>query len=114
MAHQKLLESFKHLRVFALANMLRVEGLKVIACEKLDRQLQQHWISDTFPDCIREVYLTTNNVDSKSIRNAVVHVVALHKEDLTHKRPFQDLIREVGDFAVDLVLKMAGNSSKWG
>lgn len=93
---------------------MRVEGLKVITCEKFDRQLQQHWISDTFPDCIREVYLTTNDVDSKSTRNSVVSAVALHNEGLIHKGPFQDLIREVGDFAVDLVLKMAENSSKRG
>lgn len=80
-AHQKLLESLQHLRVF---------------------------------DCIREVYLTTNNVDSMRISNVVVSVVASQNEGLTHQGPFQDLIREVGDFAVDLVLKMAENRSKWG
>ncbi|KAH9205214.1 hypothetical protein DL95DRAFT_528942 [Leptodontidium sp. 2 PMI_412] len=89
------LELFKHLRVF-------------------ERQLEQHWISDTLPDCVREVYSTTNNVDSNGMRIAVVNAVAAHKEELVQKRPFQDLIREVGDFAVDLVLKIAGKSSGWG
>ncbi|KAH6703025.1 hypothetical protein BKA61DRAFT_581620 [Leptodontidium sp. MPI-SDFR-AT-0119] len=51
-----------------------------------------------------EMYSTTNNVDSNGMRIAVVNAVAAHKEELVQKRPFQDLIREVGDFAVDLVL----------
>lgn len=37
----------------------------------------------------------------------MVKTVSLHKKDLVQKRPFQELIREVGDFAVDLVLVMA-------
>ena len=39
---------------------------------------------------------------SEATRKAVVRTVFLHKE-LVNKQPFQDLIREVGDFAVDLV-----------
>ncbi|KAG4427264.1 hypothetical protein IFR05_017253 [Cadophora sp. M221] len=108
------LELFKHLRVFALADMLRLDDLKLIACKKFEHQLEQHWISDTLPDCVREVYSTTNNFDSKGMRIAIVNAVASHKEELVHKRPFQDLIREVGDFAVDLVLKIAKKSSGWG
>lgn len=95
--------------MFALADMLRIDELKLIVCKKFEHQLEQHWISDTLPDCIREVYSTTNSVDSNGIRIAVVNAVASHKEDLVQKGPFQDLIREVGDFAVDLVLKLAKN-----
>ena len=40
------------------------------------------------------------------LRKAVVRTVFLQKE-LVNKQPFQDLIREVGDFAVDLVSVMA-------
>ena len=93
--------------MFALADMFRIEELKVIACKKFEQQLQQHWISDTFPDSIREVYSASNNTDSDSIRNIVVGAVASHKQDLLQKVPFQELIREVGDFAVDLVLRIA-------
>lgn len=92
--------------MFALADMFRIEQLKILACEKFKKQLQQHWISDTFPDCIREVYTTSNDIDIKTIRNAVVSVVALHKKELVEKRSFQELIREIGDFAVDLVLRV--------
>jgi len=100
--------------VFALADMLRIDELKLIACKKFERQLEQHWISDTLPDCIREVYSTTNDIDSNSMRIAVVNTVAFRKDVLVQKGPVQDLIREAGDFAVDLVLKIAGNSSGRG
>jgi hypothetical protein len=41
--------------------------------------------------------------DLDAIRKVVVNTVFLHKE-LVKKQLFQDLIREMGDFAVDLVL----------
>ena len=87
--------------------MFRIEELKKLSCKKFEQQLKQHWISDTFPECIREVYLTSNNTDLNAMRKTVIDVVASHKEDLVSKRPFQELIREVGDFAVDLILKIA-------
>jgi hypothetical protein len=86
--------------------MFRIEQLKVLSCEKFEKQLQKHWISDTLPDCIREVYSTSTNNESNTIRKSVVDVVTLHKRELVQKRSIQELIREVGDFAVDLVLKM--------
>ncbi|KFY28058.1 hypothetical protein V491_00664 [Pseudogymnoascus sp. VKM F-3775] len=98
------LELLKHLRVYALADMFQIENLKTIACKKFQQQLQHHWISDTFVDCIREVYMTSR--DSDATRKAVVNVVSSHQE-LVKKQPFQDLIREVGDFAVDLIIAMA-------
>ncbi|KFY03940.1 hypothetical protein V490_00042 [Pseudogymnoascus sp. VKM F-3557] len=97
-------ELLRHPRVYALADMFRMEDLKTLACKKFELQLQQHWISDTFVDCIREVYMTSRVSDAT--RKAVVRTVFLHKE-LVNKQPFQDLIREVGDFAADLVSVLA-------
>jgi len=77
-----------------------------VSCKKFELQLQNHWISDTFPDCIREVYSISGN--ASAIRKVIVDVVSLHKQELARKLPFQELIREVGDFAVDLILIMAG------
>ncbi|KFY03482.1 hypothetical protein V490_00177 [Pseudogymnoascus sp. VKM F-3557] len=97
-------ELLRHPRVYALADMFRMEDLKTLVCKKFEAQLQQYWISDTFVECIREVYMTSRV--SEATRKAVVRTVFLHKE-LVNKQPFQDLIREVGDFAVDLVSVMA-------
>ncbi len=99
--------------MFALADMFLLEELKVLACKKFEEKIKQHWISDMFPDSIREVYSTTNSIDSNSIRKAVVDTVVLHRVDLVQQAPFQELIREVGDFAVDLVLSMANEIPSW-
>jgi hypothetical protein len=88
-----------------------MEDLKKLSCKKFELQLQQHWISDTFPDCIREVYSTSEDADSTATRKAVVDAVSLHKQELVQKRPFQELIREVGDFAVDLILLVANSNT---
>jgi hypothetical protein len=84
--------------------MFRIEELKTLSCNKFKLQLQKHWISDTFAECIREVYLTSNSTDL--IRKAVVDAVLLHRRELVQKRPFQDLVREGGDFAIDIMLGM--------
>ncbi|KAM3064922.1 hypothetical protein ACMFMG_011250 [Clarireedia jacksonii] len=104
------LELLKHPRVFALADMFRMDELKALSCKRFKEQLQKHWISDTFPDCIREVYSTSNDLDCNTIRKAVVDVVVLHRHELIRKKQFQELIREVGDFAVDLVLEITEHS----
>lgn len=36
--------------MFALADMFRIDELRVLLCKKFEKQLGQHWISDTFPD----------------------------------------------------------------
>jgi len=89
-----------------------MEGLKSLSCRKFEFQLQQHWISDTLADCIRDVYLTSKDIDSDATRRAVVNTVSLYKQELVRKRPFQELIREVGDFAVDLVSVMAKSTTR--
>jgi hypothetical protein len=103
------LELLRHPRVYALANTFRMEDLKSLSHGKFKLQLQEHWISDTLVDCIREVYSISTDFGSFVIRDAVVEIASLHKKDLVQKRPFQELIREVGDFAVDLVLVIAKN-----
>ena len=101
------LELLRHPRVYALADTFRMEDLKSLLHGKFKLQLQEYWISDTFVDCIREVYSISTDFGSFVIRDAVVEIASLHKKDLVQKRPFQELIREVGDFAVDLMLVIA-------
>jgi hypothetical protein len=86
--------------------MFRMKDLKDLACEKFKLQLQEHWKSNTFPDCIREVYSTSKEVQAPGTRGLVVEIAALHRKELGQKRLFQDLIHGLGDFAVDLLLKI--------
>jgi hypothetical protein len=82
-----------------------MEDLKELSCKKLGSQLKQHWISDTFTDCVREIYQT-----SREMRAIVTKVSALHKKEFLKKLPFQELIRDTGDFALDLVLAITDES----
>jgi hypothetical protein len=86
--------------------MFLMEDLKDLSCEKFESLLENQWKSDTFADCIREVYLTTGAVQSPLTRTLVVQEAAQHKTILMQKRPFQDLIRESGDFVVDLIQEL--------
>jgi hypothetical protein len=60
-------------------------------------------------DYIREVYLISIDFGLFIIRDAVVEIASLYKKDLVYKRLFQELIREVEDFAVNLILVITKN-----
>lgn len=98
------------MRVHALADMFRMEELRDHSCRKFELLLEGHWISDTFPDCVREVYSTSQ--DEATIRMLVVNVATAHLQELIQKQSFQDLVREIGDFAVDLLVKAYPASPK--
>ncbi|KAF2006466.1 hypothetical protein P154DRAFT_422103 [Amniculicola lignicola CBS 123094] len=90
----------KEPRVYALANMFLLEDLRALATVKLQQKLQELWMSDSFPECIREIYATTPESD-RVMRSAVVEVAKEHVRELGKKVVFKDLIHEGGDFAVD-------------
>lgn len=79
-----------HPRVYALADMLGVESLKLIALKKLRKQFEREQVEvEAYPTIIREVYSTTGTRD-KQIRETVVvptgqHVEALVKERISRR-----------------------------
>jgi hypothetical protein len=80
--------------------MFFLEDVKALSTVKLQLKLQDLWTSDSFPDCVREVYASTPNTD-RGMRSAVVEVARVHASELCCKAIFKELIREGGDFAVD-------------
>jgi hypothetical protein len=80
--------------------MFFLEDLKALATAKLEQKLEVLWGSDSFPECIREVYATTPQSD-RAMRSAVVKVAKNHVGKLGKNVTFKDLIYEGGDFAVD-------------
>ena len=58
------------------------------------------WISDLFPECIREIHAFTTNND-RVMRAIVGELAGDHAHELGKKDIFKDLIREGGDFAVE-------------
>jgi hypothetical protein len=87
-------------RVYALADMFFLEDLKALCTVKLQQKLQDLWASDSFPECVREIYASTSDSD-QTMRSAIVEVVKIHVNELGEKAIFKDLIREGGDFTVD-------------
>src|SRR4051812_35515765 len=80
--------------------MFFLEDVKALSTAKLQLKLQGLWTSDSFPDCVREIYASTPNSD-RGMRSAVVEVARVHAGELCCKAIFKELIREGGDFAVD-------------
>jgi hypothetical protein len=103
------MELLKHPRVFALADMFQVVGLQKLAAAKFKDQLQQLWSSDTLPDCIREVYQTSVQPQA-SLRSIVVRVTIQNLDTLLQKPAFKGLLREGGDFALDMVQQLCPTS----
>ncbi|KAF2193629.1 hypothetical protein K469DRAFT_239450 [Zopfia rhizophila CBS 207.26] len=98
-------ELCKDLRVYVLADMFFLEDLKALALEKFKRNLEDLWMSDSFPECVREVYKSTYERDH-ALRSVVVEVAATHAHDLGSNGIFKDLVYEGGDFVVDYFEKL--------
>lgn len=91
--------------MYALADLFRIEELKKLSVQKFKAQMKNEkvWTGtcEAFADCIREVYTSTPDPDFL-MRNAAVQVVVGHIKDLSKNKWIQDLIRDEGEFAVDL------------
>ncbi|KAJ6787458.1 hypothetical protein PWT90_08732 [Aphanocladium album] len=92
----------KDLRVYELAHTLEIRGLKEYSSKKFAVKAGGLWAREGFADCIRDVYTSTLGTDCK-LRRIVVDITRKHPKELWNK-PMQDLLREGGDFAVDLIL----------
>lgn len=82
--------------------MFLVEELKHVAYRRFVSKLEELWISDTFIDCIADIYSDTAEFDQQ-IKDAVAKVARDHISSLWMKKGFQELVRQIGDFAVDLI-----------
>ena len=92
----------RDVRVYALAEYFDVNSLKGHALQIFKTKVHELWLSESFVDCIREVYSTTNDSECM-MRKSVVETARAHLQQLMRGTPFQDLISEGGDFVVDLM-----------
>lgn len=59
-------------------------------------------MSDSFPECVREVYGSTRDSNSR-IRSVVLEIATAHALELWKKDIFKELLQDGGDFAVEYV-----------
>ncbi|KAG9249985.1 BTB/POZ domain-containing protein [Emericellopsis atlantica] len=95
-------ELSKDLRVYSLAEYFSINGLKEHALSRFKSKISRLWVSEIFPDCIREVYGSTSDPNC-DMRKAVVEVTRENRGELWVKKAYRELIHEGGDFAVDLM-----------
>lgn len=77
---------------------------------RFQENLKRLWMSNLFPECIREVYASTQNSDSK-MRSAVVEIATAHARELGEKEIFRELLMDGGDFAVEYVSNLTNKIS---
>ncbi|KAI0859613.1 BTB/POZ domain-containing protein [Xylaria cubensis] len=97
-------ELVKDVRVYVTAEFFMLDNLKQLALERFRSKLEELWVSELLFDCIREIYASTTPLEV-GLRNAVVEVAAVRRNDLWGKVAFQNLLHDGGDFAVDLLGK---------
>jgi hypothetical protein len=100
----------KHIRVYALADMLDVPQLKLLAARKLKLQ-PEIWQPEDFIDCVQETYTTTYNKDLE-IRNILVDVAYDNRAELVKHEIFHQESETLGEFLMALVFKITTQESK--
>ena len=88
-------------RVYALAEKYQIKGLKDVAKGKFITELEMDWTDKDFFTAIKIVYTTTPSFD-RGLRDAVNAVVYNNRNYLQYRLSFMELVREHGDFAVDV------------
>ena len=96
----------KHPRIYELADMFLMEGLKNFALLHFKSQLHKLHADGELISCIQEVYESVNHINFR-MRDAIIEFVWENLRNLFQKAEFLDLVRENGDFAADLVVKVS-------
>ena len=100
----------KHVCVYTLGDYFGIEGLKDAASKILKAKSKELWACESFIDCIRAVYEAI--IDSQDpIREACANTAHVNLR-LWTKNPFQELVREGGEFALNLMSKSASTLSR--
>lgn len=92
----------KDIRVYELADYFQIENLKNYAFQNFKTRIKTLWVSENLIDCIQEVYKLPSNV-SYGIRTEIAKIVRKNLIDLWDRKAFRNLIREGGQFVIDIM-----------
>jgi len=90
--------------------MLDVPDLKLVAMEKLQSQLKDHWVAANFTEIVKETYSVTNARD-KEIRDLMVTSALNHIDELCKLEKFKEVLCEIGEFSGGLIMSPLSNLS---
>jgi hypothetical protein len=91
-----------HAQVYALAEKYSVDGLKELALEKFEKEVESHWNTDDFLQAAEVVYTSTVESD-RGMRDIVLRTFYRH-HSLLGKREGKDVVKNVENIAYDLVI----------
>lgn len=66
-----------HILMYSLADRMFIQGLKVLSEQRVEQGLVQQLVSDSFPQAIQEIYLSTPPHD-RGLRDVAVRVTIAH------------------------------------
>jgi hypothetical protein len=94
----------KDFRVYKLANEFYLSDIATLCTSKLEKRLNNAWLSYEFLECVHEVYeYTSDGIDPHHLRYILVEAARRNARELIEEKSFKELIRKGGDFAVDFL-----------
>lgn len=100
-------------QVYAISEQLDIPRLKDLARMQFDDCLDEKLELKELTDVIELVYSTTSESD-QALRSIVVKTAAARSTELLRDKDFTDMLRRVGDFTMDLALRLAPKPMKIG
>lgn len=94
----------KHSHVYALADMLGMDGLQALAAQKQRADLVANWCSTDFYTLVADVYSTTGP-HAHDLRGVLIDTARKHLPELLKDGNFKTALMQFGEFSGALVLK---------
>ncbi|KAM6513861.1 hypothetical protein FALCPG4_015066 [Fusarium falciforme] len=97
-------ELMLHFQVYMVAKYFLIDQLTDISLQRFESKSRSEWDSKMLTKCILDVYDSTTEGDHK-VRNVVLDLTRRYQTSLRDESNFRDLLRQGGDFVLDLVVK---------
>lgn len=95
--------------LYIMADVYNVTGLKSLAKAKFSLALPNGWNGEDFSEVIRTIYQSIPPGD-RDMRGCMLPVIRAHWQELRNSEPFMEVVREIPDFAVDLIDVLTGHT----
>lgn len=108
-----------HILMYSLADRMLIKGLKVLSQQNVERELVQRLDANSFPQAIREIYLSTPENDrglrDSAIKITMDHLTSLRSQEEVNPTALEnELLKSTPQFSYDLLVAIMNKSvSTW-
>lgn len=97
------------IQVYALADRLQLNALRLLAEHKFDNTAAKNWVYDEFPEAIKKVYdVAPPGPRGQELRNIVIKYAAENAKALFQNDLFSTVLGDVAEFGRDLSSALCG------